>query len=134
MVGVPKGTINNPNGRPVGSMNKATRGAREAIARFVDGNAHRLAEWLDKIAEDNPIAAFDRYMSVVEYHIPKLQRQEITGKDGAGLSINLTTGVLLSALNEAPGIDPEMLEHVPTIEVAPDIGVLEMRKELDAND
>ena len=81
---MPKGVITNPKGRG-NSPNKATAGAREAIAKFVDGNAHRLEKWLDAIAKDNPMAAFDRYMAVVEYHIPKLQRSEITGKDGKEL-------------------------------------------------
>ena len=43
-------------------------------------------------------------MSVVEFHIPKLQRQEITGKDGERLQINVVTGV--------PAIDAEFSEVV----------------------
>lgn len=75
-------------GRPKGSKNKATQAAREAIAAFVDGNAHRLAGWLDDMAEKDPEIAFKAFMSVVEYHIPKLARSEITGKDGKDLTIN----------------------------------------------
>lgn len=63
-------------GRPAGLPNKATQQGRDAIARFVDGNAERLGGWLDRIAEDDPQAAFTAFMSVVEYHIPKLQRTE----------------------------------------------------------
>ena len=37
-----------------GSPNKATKAAREAIAAFVDGNAYRLTEWLDKVADGIP--------------------------------------------------------------------------------
>lgn len=85
MVGCPKGTTNNPNGRPKGTANKATTNAREAIAQFVDGNAHRLVEWLDRIALDSPKDAFNCFQSVVEYHIPKLARTEHTGKDGAAI-------------------------------------------------
>lgn len=84
--------VYNPKGRG-NSPNKATVTAREAIARFVDGNAHRLEKWLDQIAKENPVAAFDRYMAVVEYHIPKLARTEITGKDGERFQINVVTGV-----------------------------------------
>jgi hypothetical protein len=40
----------NRAGRPAGTPNKATSDARAAIALFVDGNAHRLQEWLDMIA------------------------------------------------------------------------------------
>lgn len=75
----PKGSVPNPNGRPKGIPNKATMMAREAIADFVDGNADRLTGWLDQIAVDNPKAAFECFMSVVEYHIPKLQRTELKG-------------------------------------------------------
>lgn len=75
-VGAPKGSSNNPNGRTKGVPNKATTQAREAIADFVDGNADKLGEWLDKIAVDSPKDAFACFMSVVEYHIPKLARTE----------------------------------------------------------
>jgi hypothetical protein len=94
-------TANKGAGRPVGSPNKATADARQAIASFVDGNAHRLTEWLDQVAngvkvieqtEDgdvlekyvvppNPAKAFDMFQSVVEYHIPKLARMEHSGSD-----------------------------------------------------
>lgn len=63
-------------GRAKGVTNKATTTAREAIATFVDGNADRLVGWLDQIAVDSPKDAFNAFMSVVEYHIPKLARQE----------------------------------------------------------
>lgn len=69
-------------GRPKGKPNKATAAAREAIAKFVDGNADRLQGWLDDIAADpklGPAAAFDRFMNVVEYHIPKLARTTVAG-------------------------------------------------------
>ena len=76
-------------GRIVGTPNKVTAQAREAIAMFVDGNAHRLAQWLDEVAngvpehdiKPNPAKAFELFQSVVEYHVPKLARTEITGKD-----------------------------------------------------
>lgn len=55
---------------------KATIAAREAIGAFVDGNAHRLQSWLDRIAEDDPEKAFSLFQSVIEYHVPKLSRSE----------------------------------------------------------
>ena len=73
-------------GRPAGEPNKATKNAREAIARLVDHNAERMQGWLDQIAEsDGPMAAWKCMNDVIEYHIPKLSRTEMTGKDGKDL-------------------------------------------------
>lgn len=74
-------------GRAPGTPNKATKEARQAIASFVDGNAHRLTEWLDAVAngdpkndiKPNPGKAFELFQSVVEYHVPKLARTELAG-------------------------------------------------------
>lgn len=99
------------SGRPPGALNKTTREARAAIAEFVDGNAHRLQDWLDRVAngvartdkdgnqmfdEDgnpmwlvppNPEKAFNLFQGVVEYHVPKLARSEMTGANGGPISI-----------------------------------------------
>jgi len=93
-------TANKGAGRPAGSPNKATNEARQAIASFVDGNAHRLTGWLDKVADGvknyegdgyivppNPAKAFDMFQSVVEYHIPKLARTELTGNNNQPLVV-----------------------------------------------
>lgn len=82
-------------GRAPGSPNKVSQEARQAIASFVDGNAHRLTEWLDQVAngvpeadlKPNPAKAFELFQSVVEYHIPKLGRTEHTGKDGDAINL-----------------------------------------------
>jgi hypothetical protein len=77
---------NNGAGRPKGIPNKATRDVKEAIARFAEGNVHKLEEWLETIAngdgdlvKPDPAKAADLYMKVIEYHIPKLARQEVVG-------------------------------------------------------
>ena len=75
-------------GRPKGLPNKSTANAREAIARFVDGNAGQLQAWLDAIAADEkqgPREAFRCLMDVMEYHVPKLARTEVTGLDGGAV-------------------------------------------------
>jgi len=73
-----------------GSPNKSTQAAREAIAAFVDGNADRLQGWLDEIAaEKGPQAAFDCFSTLLEYHVPKLARQEITGKDNGPVKVQI---------------------------------------------
>lgn len=73
-------------GRPRGAQNRSTLAAKEAIARFVDGNAEKVQGWLEQIAkEQGPQAAFKCWLDLVEYHVPKLARTELTGKDGADL-------------------------------------------------
>lgn len=63
-------------GKKKGQQNKVTQDAKKAIAKFVDGNSDKLGRWLDEIAAESPKDAFNCFMSVVEYHIPKLQRTE----------------------------------------------------------
>ena len=77
--------------RPKGSPNKATAEAREAIARLVDGNAHRLNIWLDEIYEKKGAeAAWRSMMDVIEYHVPKLARHEHTGQNGDKIKVEVT--------------------------------------------
>ena len=83
----------NRAGRPKGVPNKATANAREAIAKFVEGNSHKMEEWLQQVAEGvrndedkyivlpNPEKAFGMLQSVMEYHLPKLARTEHTGDE-----------------------------------------------------
>ena len=84
-----KQQTNNPKGRPAGSPNKSTALAREAIAKFVDGNSDKLQEWLDAIAMNEklgPKVAFDCFMQVAEYHVPKLARVEQVGDASAPIT------------------------------------------------
>jgi hypothetical protein len=101
-------------GRQSGTPNKATSDARKAIAAFVEGNAHRLTEWLDQVADGvkiekedektgeikteyvvppNPGKAFDMFQSVIEYHIPKLARTEVSAEIDAKLDADLHVNV-----------------------------------------
>ena len=76
--------------RPKGSPNKSTALAREAIARFVDNNSDRLQGWLDEIAaEKGAEAAFRCFTDLVEYHVPKLARTEVTGSDEGPVKIEV---------------------------------------------
>jgi hypothetical protein len=101
----------NRAGRPKGVGNKSTGMAREAIARFVDGNANKMEEWLQSVAygiqatdkeghpkfstEGNPIyvvppnpeKAFGMLQSVMEYHLPKLARTEHSGDEDQPVKI-----------------------------------------------
>ena len=90
-------------GRVAGTPNKATATAREAIARFVDGNTDKMQDWLEQVANGvydettgkwvvfpNPEKAFAMLQSVVEYHVPKLARQELVGDDKAPVKIQVS--------------------------------------------
>lgn len=108
-------------GRQAGTPNKATNEARQAIGAFVDGNAHRLTEWLDRVADGikgtqlnkegeevevyvvppNPAKAFDMFQSVVEYHVPKLGRMEVAGDKDNPIEVDVhhtVFGELLKAI------------------------------------
>ena len=98
----PKNSVNK-GGRPAGSPNKSTSLAREAIARFVDGNTDKMQGWLEQVATGvqdeetgkwlvppNPEKAFAMLQSVVEYHVPKLARQELVGDDKAPVKIQVS--------------------------------------------
>ena len=76
-------------GRPQGSSNRTTRDVREAIAVFAQGNVERLQVWLDEIAKTDPVKASDLYVRLLEYHVPKLARTEMTGEDGGPLNISI---------------------------------------------
>lgn len=90
-------------GRPAGSPNKSTSMAREAIARFVDGNTHKMQEWLESVANGvyseeegkylvfpNPEKAFNMLQTVMEYHVPKLARTEVVGDEKAPVKIQVS--------------------------------------------
>ena len=92
--GRPKGLPKTGGGSRSGIPNKSTATAREAIARFVDGNAERLQGWLDEIAADEkqgPRAAFECFKDLLEYHVPKLARTEHVGDGGGAVRIIATT-------------------------------------------
>ncbi len=62
--------------------NKSTALAREAIAQFVEMNTPRFNGWLDEIYKQHGAkAAFEAVSGLLEYHVPKLSRTEVTGKD-----------------------------------------------------
>jgi len=55
---------------------------REAIAELLERNAGNMDRWLNEVAEKDPYRALDLMQKLSEYHIPKLARTEVTGKDG----------------------------------------------------
>jgi hypothetical protein len=84
-------------GRTLGTPNKVTSRVREAIALLVEDNIERLQGWLDEIAEGkkgkdgvfivqpNPTKAFELLLSLLEYHVPKLSRAEMSVQDAGSI-------------------------------------------------
>lgn len=91
-------------GRVAGVPNKTTKQAREAFAMLVEGNAHKLEEWLSMVANGVPMTnqkgevickddvpiyrvppspkdAIDLVQKIAEYHVPKLARTEVVGDE-----------------------------------------------------
>ncbi len=75
-------------GRKAGTPNKSTGRAREAISILVENNLPKLEQWLDEVHRDNgALAAMRVVIDLLEYHIPRLARTELTGQDGAPIQI-----------------------------------------------
>jgi collagenase-like PrtC family protease len=62
-------------GRKPGQIAKTTRDVREAIARFAEGNIDEFTSWLGEI--DDPARRCEIFLRMLEYHVPKLSRQEV---------------------------------------------------------
>ena len=85
-------------GRPKGTPNKSTAIVREAIATLLERNSEKMDEWLQLVAYGDsslgikpaPDKALDIMQKMAEYHIPKLARTEVTGKDGDDLQVTVT--------------------------------------------
>lgn len=77
-------------GRPKGLPNRATQAVREAIARMAEENAENFNLWLSQVAATSPEKACDIYLKAIEYHIPKLARTEVTGKDEGPINIGFS--------------------------------------------
>ena len=69
-----KGKSGNPNGRPVGAIDKEKRRIRQIINTVLDDNTDRFQEELDKLKGPKFV---DFYIKLLEYVVPKLQRQAI---------------------------------------------------------
>lgn len=74
-------------GRPKGSPNKTTQIVRDAIALLAEQNVPKMQTWLDDIAKDNPLKAYELTLALLEYNIPKLARTESSVEHSGELAI-----------------------------------------------
>lgn len=94
-------------GRVKGVPNNSTKDTRAAIALIAEEKAPQFKRWLERTAngirepkkkgeksgwlvKPDPGRAAQIYLSAIEYHIPKLARTEITGKDGKPVTVQVT--------------------------------------------
>ncbi len=69
--------------------NLATTRGKQAVAKFVDDNADKLSRWIDAIERKHgELAAFQCVERLLEYHIPKLSRQEVTGERDVNITVS----------------------------------------------
>lgn len=102
-----KNLTNRGKGRKHGQLNKATKDTRAAMALIAEGKAASFKAWLERtangmrergkdgkpgewIVKPDPGRAAQIYLAAIEYHIPKLQRTEVTGLNGAAIYVELS--------------------------------------------
>lgn len=77
-------------GRKKGTPNKITADIRSSIKLLSERNVAGFEALIDRVAKRDPARAMDLHLKVLEFNIPKLQRTEMTGLDGAALTVELS--------------------------------------------
>ena len=90
--GFVKGEHRHPKaGRRKGTPNKITADIRTSIKLLSERNVTGFEALIDRVAKKDPARAMDLHLKVLEFNIPKLQRTEMTGLDGAAMSVELSS-------------------------------------------
>lgn len=74
-------------GRPKGVPNKATADVRACVALIAQNLAPEVEAWVRRGARKKPLEAAKVMAQLLEYHMPKLARTEVTGKDGEAMQV-----------------------------------------------
>ena len=64
-------------GRPVGALNRSTEEMKLTIARATNKALNNLPVVMDKLMVDDPKAAMDLALKLLEFNLPKLSRTEM---------------------------------------------------------
>tara|TARA_R110001592_G_scaffold3525_1_gene19713 strand:- start:10678 stop:11079 length:402 start_codon:yes stop_codon:yes gene_type:complete len=75
-----KGESGNLAGRPKGSQNRSTKAMKKSLAQLIDDNLDNMSDWLNEMATDDPKAAFQCMLSLMEFHMPKMSRVTWVGE------------------------------------------------------
>ena len=69
-----KGTSGNPNGRPIGAVNLATKEIREAVTSIVNNNLLQLRADIEAM---DPVTRAKVILALMEFVLPKVQRVQV---------------------------------------------------------
>jgi hypothetical protein len=99
-------------GRKKGTPNHVTRDIRASLRDLAEGNAHRVQEWLDRVAEDDPAEATRLWLYLLRYVTPTLAAAaiaDITPKSMSHRVAVMSDAELLAILHGAPISTPRAL-------------------------
>lgn len=87
----PRGTKppNAGKGRKKGVPNKSTKDVRACVAMIAQNLAPEVEGWIRKGSKKNPLGAANLLATLLEYHIPKLSRTEMTGLNGKPMEVTV---------------------------------------------
>src|ERR1019366_7438894 len=64
-------------GRQMGTPNRVTADIRQELRDLAEGNAYRVQEWLDRVAETDPGEALRLWLALLRFVTPTLQAATI---------------------------------------------------------
>jgi len=86
----------NRGGRPAGAVNRSSEQMKLSIARATNKVLNEMPAILDKLIKEDPKAAVELAIKLLEFHIPKLSRMEMRAEVEQKIqqiSINIKDGI-----------------------------------------